>query len=106
MGVFMRDSDAFTWYMERDPMLRSTVVAVAWLESGAGLGRARREAGPRDPARPDASGSGSSSRPAGSRRPGGPSTTGFDLTWHLRRVDAPAPHTPRHGRSRWPATRR
>ena len=32
MDVFMRDSDAFSWYMERDPALRSTVVAIAWLE--------------------------------------------------------------------------
>jgi diacylglycerol O-acyltransferase / wax synthase len=28
----MQDSDAFSWYMERDPLLRSTVVAVAVLE--------------------------------------------------------------------------
>ncbi len=28
----MRASDAFTWYMERDPALRSTVVAVDWLD--------------------------------------------------------------------------
>lgn len=30
--VRMRDSDAFSWYMERDPLLRSTVVAVAVLD--------------------------------------------------------------------------
>jgi len=29
----MRQNDAFTWYMESDPELRSTVVAVAWLDS-------------------------------------------------------------------------
>lgn len=28
----MRDSDAFSWYMERDPQLRSTVVAIAVLD--------------------------------------------------------------------------
>ncbi len=28
----MSDSDAFSWYMERDPLLRSTVVAVALLD--------------------------------------------------------------------------
>ncbi len=28
----MRGSDAFSWYMERDPTLRSTVVAVVWLD--------------------------------------------------------------------------
>ena len=32
MSGFMRDSDAFAWYMENDPTLRSTVVAVVWLE--------------------------------------------------------------------------
>ena len=32
MSGFMRDGDAFAWYMENDPTLRSTVVAVAWLE--------------------------------------------------------------------------
>ncbi len=28
----MRASDAFSWYMERDPALRSTVVIMAWLD--------------------------------------------------------------------------
>ena len=28
----MRASDAFTWYMERDPALRSTIVVVDWLD--------------------------------------------------------------------------
>ena len=31
-GSFMRRSDAFAWYMEDDPGLRSTVVGVAWLD--------------------------------------------------------------------------
>jgi len=30
--MFMRASDAFTWYMERDPALRSTVVVIDWLD--------------------------------------------------------------------------
>lgn len=30
--TYMRDSDAFSWYMERDPLLRSTVVTVALLD--------------------------------------------------------------------------
>src|SRR4029450_11134087 len=33
MSGFMRESDAFAWYMESDQTLRSTVVIVAWLES-------------------------------------------------------------------------
>lgn len=32
MNDFMRATDAFSWYMERDPILRSTVVAVVWLD--------------------------------------------------------------------------
>ena len=32
MGTAMRASDAFSWSMERDPSLRSTIVAIAWLE--------------------------------------------------------------------------
>jgi diacylglycerol O-acyltransferase / wax synthase len=28
----LRGSDAFSWYMERDPVLRSTIVTVAWLD--------------------------------------------------------------------------
>ena len=31
-SAHMRDSDAFSWYMERDPHLRSTVVAIAVLD--------------------------------------------------------------------------
>jgi hypothetical protein len=30
--VHMRDSDAFAWYMEKDPLLRSTVVCVLILD--------------------------------------------------------------------------
>src|SRR5688572_27574686 len=28
----MRSTDAFSWYMERDPELRSTILSVAWLD--------------------------------------------------------------------------
>ena len=93
MDVFMRDSDAFSWYMERDPTLRSTVVAVAWLDQspdwdmlGVKLEQATRLV------------------PLFRKRviepPGRLATPRwtvddeFDMTWHLRRIDAPAPHTP------------
>jgi diacylglycerol O-acyltransferase / wax synthase len=92
MGVFMKDSDAFTWYMERDPILRSTVVSVIWLDRSPDweslvttLDRATRLI------------------PVFRQRvvepPGRIATPrwavdgGFDLTWHLRRMDAPSPHT-------------
>ena len=29
---YMRDTDAFSWYMEADPLLRSTVVSVVILD--------------------------------------------------------------------------
>ena len=32
VDVHMRDSDAFSWYMEKDPLLRSTVVCVLLLD--------------------------------------------------------------------------
>ncbi len=31
-NTYMRSSDAFSWYMERDPALRSTIVALCWLD--------------------------------------------------------------------------
>jgi|SRR5271166_410306 len=92
MDVFMRDSDAFSWYLESDPTLRSTVVAVAWLDQSpdwdvlvAKVERATRQI------------------PMFRQRvlepPGRLATPrwtwddAFDLSWHLRRIDAPAPHT-------------
>lgn len=91
--IFMRESDALTWRMEKDPVLRSTIVSIAWLAGTPDwdhmverLDRATRAvpsfrkvvveppgrlAAPRWLAAPD-----------------------FDLSWHVRRIDAPAPHTP------------
>ena len=92
MDVFMRDSDAFTWYMERDPTLRSTVVAVAWLERSPDWDTLL--------AKIDAA-----TRlipmfrqrivevPARLATPRWTFDDGFDLTWHVRRMDAPFPHT-------------
>lgn len=86
----MRETDAFSWYMERDPQLRSTVVAVAWLEAPppweqltARLEQATRLA------------------PSFRRRlvelpgrlfpPRWATDPAFDLSWHLRRMSAPPP---------------
>jgi WS/DGAT/MGAT family acyltransferase len=91
-GAYMGASDAFTWYMERDPALKSTVVAVVWLDRApewdllvARIDRLSRLmpslrqrvleppfrlATPRWTYDPD-----------------------FDLYWHLRRMAAPAPRT-------------
>jgi diacylglycerol O-acyltransferase len=88
---FMRQNDAFTWYMENDPQLRSTVVGVAWLNRAPAwedlverMERATRLV--------------PSFRqrlveiPARLATPRWTTDAHFDLTWHLRRVDAPAPH--------------
>ena len=90
---FMRDSDAFSWYMERDPALRSTIVSVAWLEKspdwGAVVDHLDRYSrlSPMVRQRPVAP-PGRLATPRWSVDPD------FDLSWHLRRVDAPDPHTP------------
>lgn len=93
IDVFMRESDAFSWYMERDPALRSTMIAIAWLNRSPTwevlVDRVER-----------------ASRaiplfrmrlvepPARLSTPRWSVDDGFDLTWHLRRIEPPAPHTP------------
>ena len=87
----MRQNDAFTWYMENDPELRSTVVAIAWLGTAPAwadlvvrMERATRQV--------------PSFRQRLVEVPGRLSTprwttdANFDVAWHLRRVDVPAPH--------------
>jgi diacylglycerol O-acyltransferase len=90
--LFMRDTDAFSWYLEKDPGLRSTIVAIAWLDTrpdfdvlSARLERATRLA-PRF-------------RQVPVQPPGRLATprwvdTDFDLSLHLRRISSPRPHTP------------
>jgi diacylglycerol O-acyltransferase len=91
--VFMRGSDAFSWYMERDPVLRSTIVAVAWLERspdwGALQDRLARavEQVPLFRTRPLVP-------PARLSTPRWTLDPDFDLSWHLRRITSPRPHTP------------
>jgi len=89
---FMRESDAFSWYMESDPALRATVVAVAWLEQSPDwdalverLERATRLVPifRRHPVEP----------PGRLATPRWDCDPDFDLSWHLRRVASPPPHT-------------
>ena len=89
---FMRDQDALAWNMEHDPGLRSTIVAVTWLDAlpdvdvlTARLERATRLA-PRFRQRPVPT-------PAGLSTPQWVDCE-FDLSLHLRRIAAPAPCTP------------
>jgi diacylglycerol O-acyltransferase / wax synthase len=89
---YMRASDAFAWHMERDPALRSTIAAIMWLDrapcwdvltmridriSRFMLSLRRRVIEP----------------PLRLSTPRWAYDPHFDLTWHLRRVSAPAPGT-------------
>ncbi len=89
---FMRHSDAFSWYLEKDPGLRATIVAVAWLDQrpdfdllSARLEHATRLA-PRFRQLPV--------EPPGRLAPPRWVDTDFDLSLHLHRIDSPLPHTP------------
>jgi WS/DGAT/MGAT family acyltransferase len=93
MDVFMRDSDAFSWYMERDAALRSTVVAVAWLDHSPDLHVLTEKLEQVTRMIP-------MFRQRVLEPPGRLATPrwtvddGFDMSWHMRRIAAPAPHTP------------
>ena len=89
---YMGASDAFTWYMERDPALRSTVVVIAWLDRApdwdvlveridriSRLMPSLRQRVVETPFRLTV--------PRWSYDPH------FDLDWHLSRVTAPPPGT-------------
>ena len=90
---FMRESDAFSWYMESDPALRATIVAVAWFDQlpdwdtlADRLERATRlvpifRQRPVEP-------------PGRLATPRWTLDPDFDLSRHLRRVGSPPPHTP------------
>ena len=92
MDGFMRESDAFSWYMERDPALRSTVVSVVWLSHSPDWDvlRARVERAtclvPMFRKRVV-------ELPEWLSTPRWTVDAAFDLGWHLRRIDAPAPHS-------------
>jgi diacylglycerol O-acyltransferase / wax synthase len=89
--LFMRNTDAFAWYLEKDPGLRSTIVAIAWLDRAPDfdvvatrLERATQLV-PRFRQRPV--------QPLGRLAPPRWVDTDFDLSLHLRRMDSPEPHT-------------
>jgi diacylglycerol O-acyltransferase / wax synthase len=91
MTEFMRNTDAFTWAMESDPRLRSTVVTVIVLDRTPDWAEVRRRfelisrVVPMVRQRVVTS-------PA-SAPPRWQHTPDFDLDFHMRRVTAPAPGT-------------
>ncbi len=88
----MRASDAFSWYMERDPALRSTVVVAAWLDRApdwdvlvARIDRISRTMPSLRQRVVEA--------PLRITTPRWVYQPHFDLGWHLRRITAPEPRT-------------
>jgi diacylglycerol O-acyltransferase len=90
--VHMRDSDAFAWYMEKDPLLRSTVVCVLLLDGSPDWDRL-----------PDRLERVSRVAPGFRHRvvipplrlatPRWVVDPDFDLSWHIRRFEAAQPKT-------------
>jgi diacylglycerol O-acyltransferase / wax synthase len=91
-NAYMGASDAFTWRMERDPALRSTIVVVDWLDRApdwdALVARVDRISRLMPSLRQRVVES-----PVGFTGPRWSYDPHFDLDWHIRRVAAPAPRT-------------
>jgi diacylglycerol O-acyltransferase / wax synthase len=91
-SAYMRASDAFTWYMERDPALRSTVVVIDWLDRAPDwdvlVDRVDRITRLMPSLRQRVTES-----PFSLTVPRWTYDPHFDLTWHLRRITAPPPGT-------------
>ena len=88
--LYMRDSDAFSWYMEADPLLRSTVVSVVLLDGQPDVTRlfdrveraCRTTPGFRHKV---------VQAPLRIANPRWVVDNDFELGFHLRRIAAPAP---------------
>jgi diacylglycerol O-acyltransferase len=90
VDAHMRQTDAFSWYMERDPLLRSTVVAVLMFDSAPDQVRLLRRLERASRIVP-----GLRHRlvepPWRLAPPRWVVDPSFDLSWHVRRVEAPTP---------------
>lgn len=91
-GTRMRESDAFSWYMERDPLLRSTVVSVLLFDRCPAPLVLREKAERASRIVP-----GLRHRivetPLRLAPPRWTVDPDFDLSWHVRHVEVPAPKT-------------
>jgi WS/DGAT/MGAT family acyltransferase len=92
LEVHMRDSDAFSWYMEKDPLLRSTVVCVLILDGSPDWDRL-----PERLERSTRLSPGFRHRvvmpPMRLSTPRWVVDPDFDLSWHVRRFEAAPPRT-------------
>jgi diacylglycerol O-acyltransferase len=86
----MRQTDAFSWYMERDPLLRSTVVAVFVLDAAPDQARLLRRLERATHIVPGLRHH-LVEPPLRLAPPRWVVDPSFDLSWHVRRVEAPAP---------------
>ena len=92
VDMHMRDSDAFSWYMEKDPLLRSTVVCVLLLDGSPDWDRL-----PERLERSTRLSPGFRHRvvcpPLRLATPRWVVDPDFDLSWHIRRFEAAPPKT-------------
>jgi WS/DGAT/MGAT family acyltransferase len=88
----VRDTDVFTWRMERDPLLRSTIVAVTLFDAAPDwevlCSRVERASRLTPTFRQRLA---PTTLPFGLGRPQWVTDRDFDLTWHLRRQALPSP---------------
>jgi diacylglycerol O-acyltransferase / wax synthase len=88
----MRESDAFSWYMERDPLLRSTVVSVLVFDRSPDFGLVRQKAERASRTVPGLRHT-LVETPLRMAPPRWIVDPDFDLSWHVRRIEAPHPKT-------------
>ena len=89
-GRYMQQTDAFAWEMEHDPLLRSTVVAVTIYEKSPHWDHLERKVDIMTRVIPGFRQKVVES-PLGLATPRWTYDPNFDLSWHLRRLAAPAP---------------
>lgn len=91
-GTYMRATDAFAWYMERDPALRSTAVGICWLDRTPDwdtfVNRIDRMSRSMVSLRQRVVES-----PFHLATPRWVNDDHFDIAWHVRRISAPEPRT-------------
>ena len=91
-STYMRASDAFTWYMERDAALRSTIVVIDWLDRAPDWDLLTERIDRISRLMPSLRQHVVES-PFGLTVPRWTYDPDFDLSWHLRRITAPPPGT-------------